>query len=374
MSVVSRDLRRTLLAATIASGLLLTAGCASGADPGVPGDAGDAGIPSTSLQLATFLGPQTPYGAAIEWFVDEVAERSDGAITIEVFWEGGLLNGPDVLTGVAEGRADLGFSNANYSPAELPLSQVISVPFLSSDVVAVQSAFTELYETNQDYQNEWSNLGVRPLAFQAVTPMVMLGETAPDGVDWIAGKTVRATSVMGNAIQAAGGNAVALALSELYESAERGLINGAASLNFGTIPSISLQEVMPHVADPGTGIYSQTSLIANESVYSGLDESVRAILDEASAQFNDVYLDQLAVFDAQACDDVLAVDGSVTQWSEDETAAWQDLLGDSIVDEWKSAAGAGGANVDAFFDEYLGLISQSVDSDYVDGVAACAAR
>jgi TRAP-type C4-dicarboxylate transport system substrate-binding protein len=366
----TRQFWRTAAVGSAVGALVLT-GC-SGVNGGDSAGSGDGSIPSTRLQLATFVGPQTPYGAAIETFVDEVSEISDGAVEIEVFWEGSLLNGPDVLTGVADGRSDLGFSNANYSPAELPLSQLISVPFLSSDVVATQDAFAELYETNPDYTNEWSSLGVRPLAFQSVTPMVMLGETVPEDVDWLSGKTVRATSVMGNAVQAAGGNAVALALNELYESAQRGLIEGAASLNFGTIPSISLEEVMPHVADPGTGIYSQTTLIVNESTYEGLDESVRAVLDEASAGFNGAYLEQLAIFDAETCEVVLDAGGSVTRWDEEQTAEWQDLLGDSIVETWKEAASASGADVDAFYDEYLALIDQPADSDYVDGVAACA--
>jgi TRAP-type C4-dicarboxylate transport system substrate-binding protein len=366
------DARRYWRTAAVGSavGALLLTGC-SGVNGGTNGP-GEGSISSTRLQLATFVGPQTPYGAAIEAFVEDVAERSDGAIEIEVFWEGALLNGPDVLTGVADGRADLGFSNANYSPAELPLSQVISVPFLSNDVVATQDAFAQLYESNEDYKSEWSSLGVRPMAFQSVTPMVVLGETVPDNVEWFSGKTVRATSVMGNAVQEAGGNAVALALNELYESAQRGLIEGAASLNFGTIPSISIEEVMPHVADPGTGIYSQTTLIINEGTYESMDEAVRDVIDEAADGFNAEYLDQLAVFDAETCDVVLAAGGSVTKWSEDETAEWEELLGDSIIDTWKDAASTSGADVDAFFDEYLSLIEQPVDSDYVDGVAACA--
>jgi TRAP-type C4-dicarboxylate transport system substrate-binding protein len=129
---------------------------------------------------------------------------------------------------------------------------------------------------------------------------------------------------------------------------------------------------MPHVADPGTGIYSQTTLIVNESTYEGLDESVRAVLDDASAGFNDAYLEQLAIFDAETCEVVLDAGGSVTRWDEEQTAEWQDLLGDSIVETWKEAASASGADVDAFYDEYLALIDQPADSDYVDGVAACA--
>lgn len=354
-------------------GGLILSGCApSGGSE--EGGSSDGAIPATQLQLATFVGPKTPYGGAIQWFVDEVDKQSDGAISIEVFWEGSLLNGPDVFTGVSDGRADLGYSNANYSPAELPLSQLVSVPFLSSDVVATQDAFAELYETNEDYHNEWSQHGVVPLAFQSVTPMVMLGEDEPSDVNWLSGKTIRATSVMGNAVQEAGGNAVALQLSEVYESAERGLINGAASLNFGTIPSISLQEVMPNVADPGTGIYSQVTLIANENRLASLDESVRSIIEETAQGFNDVYLEQLAIYDAETCDLVLDAGGSVTVWDEEKTTAWKKLLGDSITDTWKDSAAASGADVDGFYDAYLELIKDPAETDYVDGVAACVSR
>lgn len=368
-----RSRRVTATAAAALTGLVLFTGCA-GTGGGTDAQAESGDIPATNLQLATYLGPQTPYGGAIEWFVEEVSDRSDGAIEVEVFWEGALLTGPDVLTGVSQGRADLGFSTPNYSPAELPLTQIMSVPFLSSDVVAVQSAFGELYASNDDYAQEWSNLGVRPLAFQAVTPMVILGETAPEDFEWIEGKSLRATSLMGNAVQEAGGNAVALPLPEVYESAQRGLIEGAASLNFGTIPSVSLEEVMPHVADPGTGIYSLTTLFANEAAFSQLDDSVRALIEVVAAEFNDVYLEQLSIFDAETCDVVLDAGGSVTRWSEDETAKWEDRLGDSVLDEWKAAAAASGADLDAFYTQYLELIDMSSDSDYTDGVAACAER
>lgn len=368
-----RSRRITGTTAAALTGLVLLAGC-TGTGGGTDDQEGSADIPATNLQLATYLGPQTPYGGAIEWFVQEVSDRSEGAIEVEVFWEGALLTGPDVLTGVAQGRADLGFSTPNYSPAELPLTQIMSVPFLSSDVVAVQSAFGELYESNDDYAKEWSNLGVRPLAFQAVTPMVILGETAPADFEWIDGKSLRATSLMGNAVQEAGGNAVALPLPEVYESAQRGLIQGAASLNFGTIPSVSLEEVMPHVADPGTGIYSLTTLFANEDVFSQLDESVRAVVEEVAGEFNDVYLEQLSIFDAETCDVVLDAGGSVSRWGEDETAKWEDRLGDSILAEWKASATASGADLDAFYTQYLDLIDMPSESDYTDGVAACAER
>jgi TRAP-type C4-dicarboxylate transport system substrate-binding protein len=362
--------RRTGAIAAAGAVVLGAAGCAGGTTTG----SGDGSIPVTSLQLAVFNSPQTPYGGAIQWFVDEAAERSDGAIEIEVFWEGALLAGPDVLTGLAEGRADLGFGTPLYSPAELPLSQIATVPFISSDVVAVQNAFTELYETNADYKAEWERVGVLPLTVQGITPMVLAGADVPADLDWIDGRQIRASGLTANAIQDAGGNAVALVVSEIYESAQRGLIDGVAAQNLGQLPSISLQEIMPHLADPGTGVYTTTYLAANPSKWNSLDPAAREVLDEVIAEFNDVYLEQVAIYDESSCDAFLEAGGSATVWDESETEKWSDLVGDSLLKQWKAGVAPSGADADSFYDEYMALIDEPSDAEYIDGMAACAER
>jgi TRAP-type C4-dicarboxylate transport system substrate-binding protein len=365
----------TFARASIAIGSIaaLTFGAVGCASPTTSG-AGDSGLPSTKLQLAVFNSPQTPYGEAVQWFIDEAAVRSDGAIAIRPFWDGALLAGPDVLTGLSEGRADLGFSSQLYSPAELPLSQVTTVPFQTSDVVGVQNAFKELYESNEDYQAEWSRHNVTPLSVQGVAPMLLAGAEAPSGVDWLEGRQVRASGYAANAIQKAGGNAVALVVSEIYEAAQRGMIDGVASQNLGTVPSLSLQELMPHLADPGTGVYTGTYLAANSAKWKSLDPGVRDVLETLSAEFNDRYLDAVKSYDVKACDAFLEAGGSVTIWDESETERWSSLVGDELLNEWKASASRTGADADAFYEQYKQLLSVKYESDYVDGMSACAER
>lgn len=352
---------------------VLTFGAVGCASP-TSNASGDSGLPATELQLAIFNSPQTPYGEAVQWFIDEADARSDGAISIKPYWDGALLAGPDVLTGLSEGRADLGFSSQLYSPAELPLSQVTTVPFQTSDVVGVQNAFGELYETNSDYKAEWSRHNVTPLSVQGVAPMLLAGAEVPEGVDWLEGRQIRASGYVANAIQEAGGNAVALVVSEIYEAAQRGMIDGVASQNLGTVPSLSLQELMPHLADPGTGVYTGTYLAANSAKWESLDPDVREVLETLSAEFNDVYLDAVKSYDEKACDAFLEAGGSVTIWDESETERWSSLVGDELLNEWKASASRSGADADAFYEQYKQLLSEEHESDYVDGMAACAER
>lgn len=362
--------RTSIVIGSIAALAFGAVGCASPSSDA----AGDSGLPSTELQLAIFNSPQTPYGETVQWFIDEAAARSDGAITIKPYWDGALLAGPDVLTGLSEGRADLGFSSQLYSPAELPLSQVTTVPFQTSDVVGVQNAFEELYKTNSDYQAEWSRHNLTPLAVQGVAPMLLAGAEVPSGVDWIKGRQVRASGYVANAIQESGGNAVALVVSDIYEAAQRGMIDGVASQNLGTVPSLSLQELMPHLADPGTGIYTGTYLAANSDKWDSLNPDVREVLETLSAEFNDKYLDAVESFDEKACDAFLEAGGSVTIWEESETERWSSLVGDKLLNEWKASVSPSGADADSFYEQYKQLLSKEHESDYVDGMASCAKR
>lgn len=356
--------RRAAIGVAVSATALLAAGCS-----GVVGGEAD----TTQLQLAAFVSPSTPYGEVIEWYIEELSERSDGQIRVEVFWEGSLVPGVDIVGGVAQGRAELGFTTPNYHPAELPLTQVMSIPFITSDVDAVQATFAELYETNSDYQAEWEHTGVVPLAIQGVSPNV-LGTTEPvPDISWFRGKSLRATSLTGNVIQQTGGNAVALGLGEIYEAVQRGLVDGFTSLNLGTVPSTSLHELTPYITDTQLGIYTLTALIVNADVYESLSAGHRTVLDEVTAEFNERYTELLGAYEDGSCDTILAAGVTVERWSDATAREWTELLGDSIEQQWKSGIASSGVDADAFFDEYISLIDTHA-SDYESGIARCAAR
>lgn len=82
-------------AAVAAAGMLAIsmAACSSGG-PGGSSAAPQGDGEARQLQLATYLGPETPYGAALQWAVDELEQRSEGDLTIEVYWRARCSAGP----------------------------------------------------------------------------------------------------------------------------------------------------------------------------------------------------------------------------------------------------------------------------------------
>src|SRR5690606_22954369 len=237
------------------------------------------------LQFSSFLGPSIPQSVAIEWMFDQIEERTNGAIEIERFWEGALLEGPATLQGVADNRADLAYTTASYNPSQLPLTMVISVPFITQDVPALQHTYTELYETNADFKAEWDATGVMPLVFIGVPPVATAATTEITGPDWFNGKSIRATGYTGNAIQAMGGNPVALGIAEVYESVQRGLIDGYTSNTFDNIPPLSLEEVAPYITDIGLGAYTVNSIIMHPDAWAEIPEEYQKIITEVAGEF-----------------------------------------------------------------------------------------
>lgn len=324
--------------------------------------------------LATYVAPTAPHGKTLVWMIEEIAERSDGRILIEPYWQSSLIPADELLTATADGLADFAFLTPQYNPAELPLSQVTSIPFVTSDLGALGSALSTLTAESEAYQNEWASAGVTPLAFATAAPTMFAAKEPVTGLDWLEGKSIRAAGYAASAVQAAGGNAVSLVVGELYESIERGLLDGYTSMIFDAVPSLSLEEVAPHIADTGIGVYTFNAIIANPQAWDGMPEADRELIQGVIDEFGELYLENLAAGEDEACDVVLAAGGSVTVWDASETRAWAELIGDEPLQQWKAAAEAAGAPADEFHAEYLAAIRAAESGSALTGMARCASR
>lgn len=352
------------------AGILLTGALAATALSACTTEGGEG--ESHTYTFATYVAASAPHGQALVWLIDEIEERSDGRVILEPYWDGSLLPAAELLAGVAEDRADFAFLTPLYNPAELPLSQVTSIPFATADVRALSTAVTDLYEDNADYQREWEATGVLPLNFVSVAPSMFATKEPISGLDDLDGMSIRATGYGAAAVQAAGGNAISLVVGELYESLERGLIDGYTSMIFDAVPSLSLQEVAPYVVDTGLGTYGLNSIAVNPQTWDGIPEADRAVIEEVVAEFADHYFDNLAAGEDAACDAVLEAGGDVTVWSDRETDRWAELVGDAPLDQWRSTASATGADIETFYQDYRDALANADESP--SGMARCAAR
>src|SRR5690606_18945110 len=196
---------------------LLLSACSSG-----DGD-GDGGPATRNLQYSTYMAPNNALTNPVRAWLEEIAEADDSLkLEIEFFYQEALLGATDTIPGVRGGRADIGHSIALYHPAELPLSQIVGVPFATDDMGAQARAFNYLYDNNEAFRKEWDAFGVRVLTF-VPNPGSYIGTNFPvNSLEDLRGRSLRAAGMLSSAVEAIGVNPVALAAPEIYESIERG--------------------------------------------------------------------------------------------------------------------------------------------------------
>lgn len=356
--------------ATVATAAVLLAGCS--ASDAAPGEE------TFDLTWTSYTTPEGYYSMAMDEWISIVEEKTDGRVTIEPFYMGSLCSTQDGLACVKDGRADIAYTSPAFHPAEFPLANVITVPFVAEDPVAQSATAHSLYSSNEEYAAEFETQGVHPLYFAPVTTSILGGTTEMSSYDDLDGLAVRGTARMLKALEIAGANPSAISVSEIYESIENGVIDAWSSTGLeSAITEWNLGEVTKNMVDTKSGSFINVMAIINQDIWTSLPADIQQIMTDASEQvwggLEGEYLE--AIFD-ETCDRAAEQGVELSTWSDAEAKKWADAVGDTLLNDWKAeAAAAGAADVDGFFDAYLAELEKATDaSTYVPPVEYCLAR
>jgi TRAP-type C4-dicarboxylate transport system substrate-binding protein len=123
---------------------------------------------------------------------------------------------------------------------------------------------------------------------------------------------------------------------EIYESVQRGAIDGVGTFFFPTAYTFGIHEVAPHVVDAGSGFYASVGFIMNDEVWSSLPSDIQAIFDDVSDELMAGKAIEIYEEASQAaCDGFIEAGGSITIFSEDQVSDWREDVLPGMVEEWK---------------------------------------
>lgn len=313
-------------------------------------------------------------GLVADWWADEVNAASDGEINVDMFQDSSLLSGTETLAGVADGRADIGYLAPAFYEEQLPLTQVTTIPFVTDDAEAVQRTFYDLYQENDEFRAEYNDLGVHVLYFLPLGGSVMGFEEPVESLEGLDGLRVRAVGLHARAFESAGADPVFLAPTELYESIQRGVVDGFGSLPFDLAYTHRLGEVAPEFNYPGLGVLGAAAIVMNLDEWEALDDETQELMTEVSEDAMSEGVTTTTDVDADMCASLTSEGVDVNALPEEEVEEWASL-GD-WEEMWAESAVANGVDQDtasAFLEEYrTTLATYDGQGDYVDGALACA--
>lgn len=169
-----------------------------------------------------------PNSIALESFVKEVSEKTDGRIGGKVFHGGVLGSQPDAIEQVRLGAVDFGNFNLGPMGQVVPETNVVSLPFIFKSIPDMYKVMDG--EGGAAIAEGMAKKGIVVVGwFDSGARSFYTSQRAINTPDDVKGLKVR---VMNNdlfvgMIEAMGGNATPMAFGEVFQSLKTGVVDGA---------------------------------------------------------------------------------------------------------------------------------------------------
>ncbi len=318
-------------------------------------------VGTAQAQTTLILGEAGPNrgarAASLQHFVDEVAARSGGDLTIDVQWGGALFKANAARQSIADGVADLGTIISVYFPQEMVGYGIADLPLVNADAWVGMRATDDLMRSSQAIQ---ASLADQNLVYLGTftTSQVNIGcsDTAIRSVDDIDGLKVRGVGAYGDTFKDFGANMVAMSIYDAYQGLDTGLLDCSQGYSYA-MAALKQQEVIDSYTLLNWGQVGALGLFMNKDVYDGLDPEAQAVLAEAGIAMADK-LGELITADNEAA--IATMREAGVEIIELDAAERDKLVerGATYVEEWIQKASAMGMDGEALLAEYNALLAK----------------
>jgi len=322
------------------------------------------------LHYTTYSNSTSDQSQTVQAWAEEVEELTDGGVTVRFHYSQSLVGADEAVQATLDGRADIAQVGSIYAASDLSMYTVIELPFETQNPAAQMRAIERLYEENETYREDFDRQGVR-LLYPLPLGIALVGLQEPaDSVDDLSGRSIRSGGLISEVMLAAGANPVAMTATDIYESMERGVVDGYTALAIANLPTFGLSTTTPYVLDPGIGTYSSSIVVINEDLFQSMPEEYQDALLQASANGISHGLEAMGAAGEQGCEDLRGSGAEFQSLPEDEIAAWQEEA--AVAEGWVARYEERGYDAESVLADYRRIVTEEeAQSDYADPLVAC---
>ena len=265
-----------------------------------------------------------------------VAEKTDGAIQIELLPVESLVAHNETQDAIAAGILDGHITDVSYFAGKDPAFGLIANPVGAySDP---QEMFDFIYEGGgMELMRELE----APYGLQFIGPTspgleAFVSKVPLEGVADLQGLKLRAPEgLMQNVFAAAGAAPVNLPGSEVFTSLDKGVIEAADYNVFSTNQAQGLHDVAPHPVYPGFHSLPLIEISMSKAKWDELSPELQTALEESVKEFGQLQTSTVKQKDQEAVEAAKA-GGKITvhDWSAEERAKFREIA----MGEWEKVA------------------------------------
>ncbi len=326
--------RRKFLRDTLLSGAVATASLSF--FPGIrPAHAAKKGV--YTLKYDCYIGATAEPAQLDNWFLDEIAKRSDGRIQIKKFWSGSLHKVGQHLPAIRDGLSEISLISYGYYPSDVPLSRGLEWYYRGCDYAdALLLLCRDIYAETPELRKEWeerNNSKVLYFTNWNYCPYMMKEPLA--GVADLKGKKVRGYGIGADTINRLGGRGMPIVAGEVYTSLERGILDGVFAFAFVTAEKMKLHEQAPYVVEGGAGAHAPTTVVMNRKVWNSLPDDLKEIINKTADDiYKWKYVELYSKLTAESVDAMVKAGAKFSTWPKEEMEKAKKLVQPAQVDQW----------------------------------------
>lgn len=233
-----------------------------------------------NFTFAHVLIEETPNGQAALRFKEEVEEKSNGRISIEVLPAAQVGGDVEIIEQIQMGLVDIGIPPTATLGNFEPRMQILDLPFLLPDYDSMVKVLDgdvgrEILDTLDD--DNMHGVNFWGAGFRHITNNVRPIET-PEDLEDIRMRTMQAPIII-STYENLGANATAMAFTEVYNGLQQGVVEGQEN-PLANIDTMRFYEVQDYLSLTNHA-YHAYAAVMNQDSWDSLPEDLQKVMTEA---------------------------------------------------------------------------------------------
>lgn len=315
-----------------------------------------------TMKYDCYIGATAPTAQLDNWYIDTVAERSKGRVKFEKYWASSLHKVGEHLQAVRDGLSEMSLISYGYYPAMVPLSRGLEWYFMGCDHAdTLLKVCRDVYETYPPLKEEWekkNNCKVLYFTNWDYCPLFMKKPITK--VEELKGLKIRGYGVGAETVDRMGGRGMPVVAAEVYQSLERGILDGVFAFCFITAEKMKLYEQAPNIIEIGAGAHAPTTVVMNFDLWKSLPDDLKAIFQKTADDiYSWKYLELYSKLLEESLDVMIKGGSKFTKWSDTEIKKTTNMVQPAQVNGWaEKVAKPAGFNGKEFIDQIRKLIAK----------------
>jgi TRAP-type C4-dicarboxylate transport system substrate-binding protein len=283
-----------------------------------------------TLTYSNFFPPTHIQSKLAESWCQEVAKRTGGEVKVQYFPGQTLTKARQVYDGVVQGMSDVGMALFGYTRGRFPLMEAVDLPLgYTSGKVATQvaNAFYQKFQPKElsDTQVMYLTAHGPGILHTKRTPVKSMAD--------LKGLKIRSHGTTAKLVKALGGTAVAMPMPELYQSLQKGVVDGAfypVEVNKGW----KMAEVVDYMTRNDAVAYTATFFVVmNKDKWASIPAKHQKTIQEINQEWIAKHGEAWDSSDQAGREYFLAKGGKILELGPEESARWVEAVS-PVIEEY----------------------------------------